>query len=163
MQPRFRQRGYSMSNDSATPSGGGKHHYPYTDFYERFDKYDKDEIRKICRTLSEGDKVLINKRERPLEVEVVEDLRGNEPVEIGDTGHALKVGPTSGWWVHLRGHGTRYGIHVREKDSTCVHNLIWPSGEQCVGYIDVVSDGKIVEPEIRSSVTASDVLDGDVR
>ena len=153
----------SDDNDARVSGGDAQNHYPYTDYWERFDKYDKDEIREICRTLSEGDKVLINKRERPLEVEGVEDCRDRGPIQLGDTGYALEIGPTSGWYVHLNGHGTRYGLHVREEDSTCVHNLIWPSGEQCVGYIDVVSNGEIIEPEIRSSVTANDLLDGDVR
>ena len=151
------------SENGATPSGGRKNHYPYTDFYERFEKYDPDDIRGICTTLSEGEEVLINKRERPLTVDGVEDCRDNEPIELGDTGVFAKIAPTSGWYVHLHGHGTRYGIHVREEGSSCGHMLYWPSDQQIIGYIDVVSNGEIVEPTIRSSVTAEDVLDSDLR
>lgn len=150
----------SDSND-ARPRGGANH-YPYTDHHERFGKYDADEIRGICKTLSEGDEVLVNKRERPLTVRNVEDCRDLGPMELGDTGVLFDLGP-DGWCVHLEGHGTRYEIHVETEDSSKGHMLVWPSGEQAVGYLDVVSDGEIVEPTIRSSVTVEDLFGSDLR
>lgn len=134
---------------------------PYTDWEERFRKYNSEEIREICRSLSDGELVIVNKRETPLRVRTVEDCRDLAPIELGDTGYALDIGP-DGFCVHLEGHGTRYEIHVPENETQGTM-MYWPSGEQIVGYIDTVKDGEIHEPQLRSSIRAADMLDGELR
>lgn len=149
-------------SDNRAESTAAVYHVPYEDYHERFMKYSGPELREICRTLSSDDQVLINKREKTLRVREVEDCRDLKG-ELGDTGHVIDWGP-DGHCVHLEGNETRYEIHVpREPAENRAPTLVHQSGNQVVGYLDVIVDGEVFEPPIRSSVNAADILGDDLR
>jgi len=97
------------------------------------DGMDAEEINQLLRGLSEGDRVRINDRNRPLAVVPRDNTR-----HIGVAGHDC---------VFLSGNGTDYRVKIENRDSR-YPELEWSSDREYIGDIEVVERSETTQAEV---------------
>lgn len=97
------------------------------------DRMDAEEINGILRGLSEGDRIQVNDRNRPLTV-----VPRAETSQIGIAGYDC---------VFLSGNGTDYRIKIEDRDSR-YPELEWSSDREYIEDIEVVERSETTQAEV---------------